>query len=216
MDERVDEFLAGAQAWQLELRRLRELLLECGLDETYKWRAPCYTWEGRNIAIIGSFKAYCVLAFFKGALLKDEAGLLVQQGPNTESSRSYQFTELAALERHAALLRAYVREAVEVERAGITVVHATVDQTPMPEELAERLQADLALKTAYKALTPGRRKAYQLYIGAAKQSKTRAARVAQAIPRILDGKGLHDCVCGLSKRMPACDGSHRQLRSPEG
>lgn len=212
MDERVGAFLDNAKWWQPELQRLRELLLECELEEEFKWRAPCYTWEGKNIAMIGGFKAHCVLAFFKGALLRDPAGLLVQQGPNTESSRSYQFTAVAELERYASVLKAYVREAIEVEQAGLKVEHTRVDQIPMPDELAQRLASDLALKAAYAALTPGRRKTYQQHIGAAKQAKTRASRVEQAIPRILDGKGLHDCVCGLSKRMPACDGSHRALK----
>lgn len=212
MDHRVDEFIDRAKQWQPEMRRLRDFLLEAGLEETFKWRAPCYMKGGKNVAMMGGFKAHCVLAFFKGALLKDAAGLLVQQGANTESSRSYQFTDVADLERHAKILKAYIREAVEVEESGLKVQHSTVDQTPMPPELANRLASDPVLNQAYDSLTPGRRKAYQLHIGAGKQEKTRESRVDQAVPRILNGKGLHDCVCGLSKRMPACDGSHRALR----
>ena len=212
MDERIESFYAEAKLWRPELARLRELALEAGLDEAFKWRGPCYLWEGRNVAVIGGFKAHCVLAFFKGALLVDPLNLLAKQGPNTESSRSFQFTSLDQIERHAPDVRDFLRQAIQIERDGLTVPTTPPEEAPVPEAFERRFAADADLKAAFYALTPGRRKAYFQHVAAAKQAATQERRIDQALPRIFDGKGLHDCVCGLSKRMPACDGSHRALK----
>lgn len=212
MDPKVDAYLDGVKHWKNELHRLREVVLQSELDEGFKWRTPCYMVDGRNIAMIGGFKAHCLIAFFKGALLKDPHGLLVQQGPNTESSRSFQFTSLEQIDRHAGDILDFIRQAIQVEREGIKIDFTTVEETPVPEEFERRFAENAALKAAFDALTPGRRKAYYLHVAGAKQAATRDARIDQAVPRIMKGKGLHDCVCGLSKRMPACDGSHRILK----
>ena len=213
MDNRVAAFYEGAPRWNAELARLREVVLATGLEEVYKWRAPVYLWEGKNIAVVGGFKAHCVPSFFKGALLKDPHGLLVPQGANTETSRSFQFTGVDAIKRHATVIEAFIREAIAIEREGWTVPTTPVDELPVPVELAQRLQADAAFRMAFESLTPGRRKAYYQHIAAAKQAKTRESRVEQIGPRVLAGKGLNDCICGMSKRMPACDGSHRELKA---
>lgn len=212
MDPKVDDYIDGVKHWNHELSRLREVVLQSELEEGFKWRTPCYMLDGKNVAMIGGFKAHCVIAFFKGVLLKDPLGLLVQQGPNTESSRSFQFTSLEQIDRHASDILDFIRQAIEVEREGVKIEFTPAEQTPVPEEFERRLAENAALKAAFESLTPGRRKAYFLHVAGAKQSATREARIDQAIPRIMSGKGLHDCVCGLSKRMPACDGSHRSLK----
>lgn len=211
MDKRVEAFYADAKLWRPELARLRSLALEAGLDEAFKWRGPCYLSEGRNVAMIGGFKAHCVLAFFQGALLHDPRQLLARQGPNTESSRSFQFTSLAQIERHAPDVLDFIRQAVQIERDGLKYIPPPPDEAPVPEAFERRFASDPALKAAFFALTPGRRKAYFQHVASAKQVATQERRIDQALPRIFDGKGLHDCICGLSKRLPACDGSHRTL-----
>ena len=212
MDERIEAFYADAKLWRPELARLRSLALEAGLDEAFKWRGPCYLWEGRNVAMIAGFKAHCVLGFFKGALLVDPHRLLAKQGPNTESSRSFQFTSLDQINRHAPDVLDFIRQAIQIERDGLTVPTTPPEATSVPEAFERRFANDPDLKAAFYALTPGRRKAYFQHVAAAKQPATQERRIDQALPRIFDGKGLHDCVCGLSKRMPACDGSHRALK----
>jgi uncharacterized protein YdeI (YjbR/CyaY-like superfamily) len=212
MDERVEAYFEEAKLWRAEQARLRELALEVGLEEAFKWRGPCYMWEGRNVGVIGGFKAHCVFSFFKGALLADPLNLLAKQGPNTEASRSFQFTSLDQIERHANDFRGFIRQAIQIERDGLKVETTPAAAMPVPEEFERRFERDPALKAAFEVLTPGRRKAYFQFVEAAKQAVTRESRIDQVTPRILAGKGLHDCVCGLSKRMPSCDGSHRALK----
>jgi uncharacterized protein YdeI (YjbR/CyaY-like superfamily) len=209
MEAKVTAYLEAAKQWQPELMKLREVLLTCELEEDFKWRAPCYTWRGQNVVLLGGFKAHCLLAFVKGALLSDPEGVLVQQGPNTQGSRSFQFTSLDQIERQKRLIVAFVREAIQLERDGAKVIYAPPAATSLPPELQQRLEQDAVLKAAFEGLTPGRRRAYCMHIGAAKQATTRLKRVDAAYVRILAGKGLHDCICGKSKRMPTCDGSHR-------
>ncbi len=190
-DSRVDAFVAKAERWQTELEALRAILRACPVAEDFKWRSPCYTFETKNIAALWGLKDYCAVAFFKGVLLKDPAGLLVAPGDNSRSMRLIKFTGASQIAGCEATLKAYVGEAVEVEKAGLKVALKS-DDLALPEELAKRLQEDPDLKAAFAALTPGRRRGYLLHFSQAKQSATRHKRIAACRPRILEGKGLHD------------------------
>ncbi len=187
---------------------LRALLRETGLDETWKWRQPCYASNGKNIAILAVRKDSCTLSFLKGALLSDPEGLLEVPGENSRSARYVRLTDRDAFDRVQHQLRAWIAEAASLERDGVRVAPA-----PMPDAwvdaLAEALASDAALSTAFHALTPGRQRAYDLLIRGAKQAATRRARVEGYRPRILAGKGPNDCTCGLTRRPPGCDGSHK-------
>lgn len=209
---KADEFYARPNRWQQEMQQLRALVLDCGLTEDYKWGVPCYTHKGKNIVLIHGFKEYCALNFFKGALLQDTDGLLIQQTENSQSTRQIRFTNTEEINEQAPCLKAYLYQAIEVEKAGLQVGYKSVDDFAMPEEFQQKLAESPELKAAFDALTPGRQKAYLLHFGGAKQSKTRADRVEKYRQRILEGFGITDCVCGLSKRMPNCDGSHKQLK----
>ena len=211
MDTRVDAYLEKQHLWGEELQLLREILLGCGLDETFKWRQPCYTFKGKNILIIGSFKDFCCLSFFKGVLLKDAEGVLKQQGENTQSSRIIPFTHVSEIMRLKPILKTYVFEAIEIEKSGLKVEYSQPDEMEFPEELEQAFQKDVAFESAFKNLTPGRQKGYLLFFTGAKQSATRASRIEKYKSRIFGGKGFHDCVCGRSKKMPACDGSHKYI-----
>jgi uncharacterized protein YdeI (YjbR/CyaY-like superfamily) len=179
-----------SEGWREETQALREIVLACGLSEGRKWGQPCYMLDGANIVLIHGFKDYCALLFFKGALMKDPENLLIRQTENVQSARQIRFTGLAEISEKAAILKTYVAEAIAVERAGLKVEKAK--DMPVPEELRERLEAEPELRAAFEALTPGRRRAYLLHFGSAKQSKTRAARVEASAARILAGKGLDD------------------------
>lgn len=211
MHPKVNDFLSKATRWQHELQLLRGLILDCQLHEDFKWRVPCYTYNQSNVVLINGFKDYCVVGFFKGALLADTEGILSQQGENSQSARVLKFTSTNEIQKHEALIKAYIFEAIEIEKAGLKVVSKSLSEYKIPEELEAKLNDAPALRTAFEALTPGRQKAYILHFADAKQSQTRIARIEKYIPRILQGKGLNDCVCGLSKRKPNCDGSHKQL-----
>jgi uncharacterized protein YdeI (YjbR/CyaY-like superfamily) len=190
VNPKVDAYLARSVTWPAEIARLRPVLLGCGLSEELKWGKPCYAHDGHNIAIVQEMKAFLALMFFKGALLDDPAGVLESQGPNSRSARRICFTSTDDVDRLAATVEALVRQAVTVEQAGLTV-----EAAPAPEpaaELQDRLDADPALAAAFAALTPGRRREYNLYITAAKRSETRVDRVAACAERILAGKGLRD------------------------
>ena len=189
---KVDAWMAREKSWRAECEALRAVVQTCGLTEDVKWGQPCYTLDGRNIVLIHVFKAYCALLFFKGALMKDPKGLLIQQTENVQSGRQIRFTGLAQIEALRDDLKAYVLEAVAVEKSGARVDRKTTDQFPMPEELAARLDADFALKAAFHALTPGRQRGYLLHFSSAKQTKTREARIDACTPKILAGKGLMD------------------------
>lgn len=189
---RVDAFLSRPEKWQQELTTLRTIVLKCQLTEELKWGLPCYTLEGSNIVILQPFKEYCALMFFKGALLRDASGVLKNIGKNTQAGRQIRFTsadEIIALEP---VVKAYIQEAIEVEKAGLKVAFKKASDFPVPEEFQARLDSIPALKSAFEALTPGRQKAYLLHFSAPKLSKTRAARVEKWLQPILDGKGLDD------------------------
>ena len=190
MDPRTDPFFDAPKRWQRESQRLREILLDCGLGEALKWGKPCYTQGDQNIAILQRMKPFLALMFFKGALLDDPDGLLEEQGENSRSARRLCFTSVEQVARMEPSVRALVRSAIAVSEAGLELPEAPA--LVLVEELQARLDADPALAAAFEGLTPGRRRAYHLHISSAKQSKTRARRVEQHVPRILAGKGLRD------------------------
>lgn len=189
---KVDAYLKRNARWRLEMTALRALLLDCPLIEDLKWGVPCYTLDGKNVVLIHAFKDYCALLFHKGALMKDPEGILIQQTDNVQSARQIRFTGLDEIKRMQNLLKAYVHDAIEVEKAGLKVVRKAVSEFAMPQEFADALGADAALKAAFEALTPGRQRAYLLHFSSAKQSATRQSRVDKCRARILDGKGLDD------------------------
>ncbi|RRQ50044.1 hypothetical protein DZC72_05570 [Maribacter algicola] len=211
MDNDISEYISKQKKWSSELQLLREILLNCGLDETFKWRNPCYAMDGKNIAILGAFKDFCCLSFFKGVLLKDTQGVLRQQGENTQSGRIVPFTDTAEIHRLKPVLKAYVFEAIEVEKSGLKVEFNTPDELELPDELEIAFQQDAEFRNAFQSLTPGRQKGYLLFFSGAKQSVTRFSRIEKYRSRIMVGKGIHDCICGHSKKMPSCDGSHKNI-----
>jgi len=192
MNSKVDEFLSTAEKWQAEFEKLRAIVLDCGLTEEFKWGKPCYTFEKSNVVLIHGFKEYCALLFVKGALLQDAEGILVTQTENTQAARQIRFTSVQEIAEMGPVLKAYIHEAVEVERAGLKVDFKKTAEFAIPEEFQRKLDEIPALKTAFEALTPGRQRAYLLYLSQPKQSKTRESRVEKHMQRILDGKGLND------------------------
>lgn len=192
MNPKVDQFLRKAEKWQDEMERLRTINLDCGLTEEFKWGVPCYTFENRNVVLIHGFKEYCALLFFKGALLNDADGILIQQTENVQAARQIRFTNLQEINKLEPILRTYIYEAIEVERVGLKVNFKKTSEFGIPEEFQNKLDAKPALKTAFEALTPGRQRAYILHFSAPKQSKTRVSRIEKCIPKILNGKGLND------------------------
>ncbi len=212
MNPQVDTYLTKVKNWQLELKLLRKIILECGLTEELKWRQPCYTFNNANVIIIGAFKEYCGLMFFKGVLLNDAEGILIQQTENIQSARQIRFTTVGQITKMKSVIKANIYEAIEVEKAGLKVELKRNTELELANELIQQFNKNSALKKAFNALTPGRQKGYNLYFSAAKQSSTRVQRIEKYTQQILNGKGLLDCTCGLSKKMPNCDGSHKYLK----
>jgi uncharacterized protein YdeI (YjbR/CyaY-like superfamily) len=208
MDEQVTRFLETQERWQPELYLLRGLILECGLLETYKWKQPCYTYLNKNVVIIGGYKDFCIMAFMKGALLGDSEGILSLPGENTNAGRVFRCTSVGEIMQYREVLKTYIFEAIEVERLGLQIPSKSVSDYIVPPELTQKMDTNTDFKIAFEGLTPSRKKAYLMHFGEAKQSSTRTSRIENCSPRILMGKGLQDCICGLSKRMPRCDGSH--------
>lgn len=192
MNPAVDAYFAKLDKWKEELLAIRKIVLDCQLAEELKWHSPCYAYKGTNIAIIGGLKDYCVLSFFKGALLKDEHHLLEAPGENTQSGRVIKFTNTKRIAELEPILKAYIFEAIEVEEAGLKVDFRQQAPPPVPEELENKMKSNAALKKAWNALTPGRQRGYLLHFTAAKQPKTREARINKFIPKILEGKGMND------------------------
>jgi uncharacterized protein YdeI (YjbR/CyaY-like superfamily) len=192
MNRKVDFYFNKAGTWQESIQNLRTIVLDCGLTEELKWGCPCYTFQKANIVLIHVFKEYCALLFFKGALLKDPKGILVQQTQNVQSARQIRFTRLQEIVKQHAVLKAYIFEAIEVERAGLKVELKKTSDYTIPEEFQKKLSKNPALKTAFRALTPGRQKAYIFYFSAPKLAKTRESRVEKSMPQILRGRGLND------------------------
>lgn len=196
MNPKVDFYFSKADKWQEEFEKLRMIILEIGgggeLTEELKWGCPCYTFQNGNIVLIHGFKEYCALLFFKGALLHDAQGILIRQTENVQSSRQIRFTCIKEIMELEAILKAYIYEAIEVEKAGLEVVFKKKSEFTIPEEFQKKLDELHAFKTAFEALTPGRQRAYILHFSEPKQSKTRESRVEKCIPQILNGKGLND------------------------
>jgi uncharacterized protein YdeI (YjbR/CyaY-like superfamily) len=192
MNPKVDFYFIKAKKWQEEIGKLRTIVLDCGLNEELKWGCPCYTFQKTNIVLIHVFKEYCALLFFKGALLHDARGILIQQTKNVQAARQIRFTGVQEIVQMKSILKAYIFEAIEVEKSGLKVKLKKPAEFIMPEEFQIKLNKMPALKTAFKELTPGRQRAYMLYFSAPKQSKTRESRVEKSLKQILNGKGLND------------------------
>ena len=192
MNPKVDVYLSNAKKWRKELEKLRMVILDCQLTEELKWGKPCYTFQKNNIVIMLRLKEYCALLFFKGALLNDANGILIKPGENTEAGRQMRFTNVREIVEMETILKAYIYEAIEVEKAGLKVNIKKPTELTIPEEFQNKLDGIPALKTAFDALTPGRQRSYIFYFSAPKQSKTRESRVEKCMQQILNGKGLND------------------------
>jgi uncharacterized protein YdeI (YjbR/CyaY-like superfamily) len=192
MNPKVDFFFNKADKWREEFKRLRTIVLDCGLSEELKWGQPCYLMDKRNVVLIHGFKEYCALLFFKGALLKDPKGILIQQTENVQAARQIRFTSLAEIGKLKKVLRSYIIQAMEVEEAGLKVNLKKSEEFKVTEEFQKKLNKMPALKKAFYSLTPGRQRGYLLFFAAPKQSKTREARIEKYLPHILAGKGLND------------------------
>jgi uncharacterized protein YdeI (YjbR/CyaY-like superfamily) len=189
---KVDFYFTKTKPWQAEIRKLRTLLLECDLAEDLKWGVPCYSFQNSNLVLIHVFKEYCAILFFNGALLTDPRRILVQQTQNTQAARQVRFTNLDQIVELEPVLKAYIAEAIQVEKSGLKVDFKKTTEFSLPEEFQKKLAELPALKTAFEALTPGRQRAYLLYFSAPKQSQTRQSRIEKCLPQILAGKGLND------------------------
>lgn len=189
---KVDFFFREAQTWQEEFTKLREMILDCGLTEELKWGQPCYTLDDSNIVLMHGFKEYCALLFMKGALLQDPNDILIQQTENVQAARQIRFTDVQQIMVLEPALKSYVYNAIEVEKAGLEVEMKKTEDFPIPDEFVDMLEEVPGLQDAFEALTPGRQRGYLLHFAAPKQSKTRTSRIEKAMPRIFEGKGLHD------------------------
>ncbi len=189
---KVDAFLRESTSWRKEFEKLRTIILEFPLTEELKWGKPCYTFQNGNIVLIHGFKEYCALLFMKGVLLRDPNHILIQQTENVQAGRQIRFSNVRQIVEIEPVLKAYIHEAIEVEKAGLEVPLKKISEFTIPDELQRKLDATSALKTAFHALTPGRQRGYILYFSAPKQSKTRESRIEKCTPQILKGKGLDD------------------------
>lgn len=212
MEKSVDEYLQKAKQWKEEMTQLRTILLSCKLDEAIKWGQPCYSVNNKNLVIIAPFKAHCDLGFFNGATLKDEKKILVKAGVNTQSSRQMRFINVQEITKLKSVIKSYVKEAIENEKQGIKSTSTENIEPIIVEELEAIFKKNAPLKKAFASLTPGRQRAYLIHFSGAKQAATRVARIEKNIDAILAGRGINDCTCGLSKKMPYCDGSHKYAK----
>ncbi len=192
MNPKVDVVLRKTKKWREEFERLRAIALDCRLTEELKWGVPCYTLDNRNVVLMHGFKEYCALLFFKGALLKDAEGILIRQTENMQAARQIRFTNAREIVKLKPVLKAYILEAMEVEKSGLKVKLKKTSEYTIPGEFKIRLDENPALKTAFDSLTPGRQRAYLLYFSSPRQTKTREARVEKSVRRILNAKGLND------------------------
>ena len=199
MDAKAYVFFEQQVQWKEELIALRAILLECMLTETIKWKIPCYVFGNKNIVVLHGFKEHCAIGFFKGALLLDEANRLTQPTENSQAGRQLRFNSTEEILANKSLIQSYIFEAIEIEKNGLKIEYKTAAEFTIPDELEEQFKENDAFKTAFGSLTPGRQKGYLLHFANAKQSTTRSNRIIQA-------------TCGLSKKMPSCDGSHKQLK----
>jgi uncharacterized protein YdeI (YjbR/CyaY-like superfamily) len=210
-DPQVSELIQNAKKWPAEMAYLRRILLDCMLVETYKWSSPVYMFGGKNLIGMAALKEHCALNFFKGGLLQDMEGLLLKPGENSNSARWMKFSSVEEIRAKEASIKAYIFEAIEAEKLGLQIEKS--EQQSIPEELMVIFAEKPALKSAFEKLTPGRQRVYLMYFSEGKQSSTRIARIEKNEKYILKGKGLSDCVCGLTKKKPGCDGSHRAIEN---
>ncbi|HEY0895943.1 MAG TPA: YdeI/OmpD-associated family protein [Sphingobacteriaceae bacterium] len=192
MNPKVDLFLSKVKKWQEEMTLLRYIVLECGLTEEFKWMHPCYTSEDKNIVLIHAFKDYCALLLFKGVLLEDPHRILIRQTENVQDRRQIRFTSVEQIQQQHSIVKAYILEAIKIEKSGAKVEFKETSEFVMPQEFQAVLDRDRAVKAAFESLTPGRQRGYLLYFSGAKQSRTRDTRIMKYLPRILEGKGLDD------------------------
>lgn len=212
MNKDVDIYLAKAMKWQKEMLLLRDILLACKLEEEIKWGKPCYSMNKGIVVMIQAFKDHCDLGFFKGALLQDKAAILIKAGENTQASRQMRFTDIKEIEKRSKVIKSYIKEAINLEKNGIKYIGESIAESIQVVELQQIFKKDAALKKAFESLTPGRQRGYLIHFSGAKQSETRMSRIHKQASKIMCGKGINDCTCGLSKRMPNCDGSHNKLK----
>ncbi|AUS04719.1 DUF1801 domain-containing protein [Pseudotamlana carrageenivorans] len=209
MNEAVQNYLDHQKTWKEALFKLRDIVLACNLEETFKWKHPCYTHQDNNVVLIHEFKDYCGLSFFKGVLLSDPENRLIQQTENMQTARQMRFTSVQEITTIEPVIKQYINEAIE--KSGQKVAMKKTSDYVVPTELEAVFKENPDFKKAFYNLTPGRQRGYLLHFDQPKQSKTKTARINKNQARILDGYGLNDCTCGLSKRKPTCDGSHKQL-----
>lgn len=213
MNTAVKSYLEKVEKWKDEVHELRRIVMECPLIEGFKWSRPCYSFQNHNIVLIHEFKNYCALLFFKGSLMSDPHNVLIQQTENSRSARQIRFTSTEQIAQLQNIIKEYIYQAMEVERAGLSVQKIKTEDIKMPQELKYVFENDSEFKAAFMNLTEGRRRGYLIRFKNAKQSKTRWSRIEKSKARIMSKKGLSDCICGLSKRMPKCDGSHQKITS---
>jgi uncharacterized protein YdeI (YjbR/CyaY-like superfamily) len=209
MNPKVDTYLSGLKEWKKEVELLREILLATELEEEFKWSRPCYTYNGKNIVGIATLKEHCALNIFNGASLSDPNGILIIPGEHTQSGRWMKFDSVANINKHTKLIKSFIKQAIELEVNGVKLIKTKPLALPLPAELETIFKKDSKLKKAFYALTPGRQRAYLIYFSGTKNAQTIINRIEKYTPKILCGKGFNDCTCGLSKRMPNCDGSHK-------
>ncbi len=208
MNPQVDAYILSKPTWTAELNLLRSIIRENPFTEDWKWRQPCYTINGKNVLVFGAMKEYCIIGFFKGALLKDPKNLLFRAGEHTQTIRTLRFKNCEEIEKNYDTILTFLKEAIFIEETGIKI-ETKAKEIELPFELEVKFKDDTQFERAFHALTPGRKRGYLLYFSSAKQEKTRIDRIQKCVERILKGKGIDDCICGLSKRMPRCDGSHK-------
>lgn len=213
MDPFVDEYIDNSERWYEELTFLRSLLLGLDLTEEAKWKSPCYTYNGKIILLLQAFKNHCAISYFKGSLLADPDKLFKKVPETTQFLRQIKLTSLSQIQDIVEQIIAYTYEAIEIEKAGLEVQVKHISEYEVPIELENAFKKIPELKVAFDKLTPGRQRSYLLHFSTAKQAKTRESRIAKNIDRILAVKGRSDCICGLSRRMPNCDGSHKALKA---
>lgn len=211
MNPEVTKIYESEERWKDIMLFLREIVLTTELTEEKKWWQACYCLEWKNVFIISGFKPHAAISFFKGSLIQDPKNLLTIPGEHTKWTRQMRFTELSHAKAVKDDIKNYIQQAIEIEKSGKQVEFTTLEELEVPEELTQIFETDRALQDAFESLTLGRQKAYIMFFSGAKQSETRKNRIKKYIPRILDGKGMHDCVCGHSKKMPSCDGSHKYI-----
>jgi uncharacterized protein YdeI (YjbR/CyaY-like superfamily) len=213
MNSKVDDFITNLKNWKPEMEKLRTIILATGLQEDFKWMHPCYTLNDANVLLIHGFKDYCAILFNKGVLLKDEENILIQQTENVQSARQIRFTNIKEIIDFEQTIKAYIYESIELEKAGLKPELKKHKDFILPEELISNFKTEPNFKKAFETLTPGRQRAYILHFSGSKNASTRENRIENYKQRILNGKGINDCICGLSKRFPICDGSHKSLES---